>query len=121
MTLDVEPSAEGHASVPAGGPFGYAGSSLPPKPVLDAVIAHVELEGLIGGYRAHAQNEQAVERFYGATAELIGAEPHEIAFCTEGKPRSCRLHLVIAPAAELTSGAREPETGDAPAHLRDRC
>jgi selenocysteine lyase/cysteine desulfurase len=59
-----------------------AGSSLPPQPVLDAVIEHVELEGRIGGYEAYAQNEEAVERFYGATAELIGARPHEIAFCS---------------------------------------
>jgi selenocysteine lyase/cysteine desulfurase len=58
-----------------------AGSSLPPKPVLDAVIGHLELEGRIGGYEAHAANEEAIERFYGATAELIGAQPHEIAFC----------------------------------------
>src|ERR671935_873683 len=59
-----------------------AGSSLPPQPVLDAVIGHVELEGRIGGYEAHAQNEEAIERFYGAVAELIGARPHEIAFCS---------------------------------------
>jgi cysteine desulfurase/selenocysteine lyase len=58
-----------------------AGSSLPPQPVLDAVIGHVELEGRIGGYEAHAQNEEAIERFYGATAELIGAQPREVAFC----------------------------------------
>jgi cysteine desulfurase / selenocysteine lyase len=59
-----------------------AGSSLPPRQVLDAVISHLELEGRIGGYEAHAENEQAVERFYGATAELIGARPAEIAFCS---------------------------------------
>jgi selenocysteine lyase/cysteine desulfurase len=59
-----------------------AGSSLPPRPVLDAVIGHIELEGRIGGYEAHAQNEEAVERFYSATAELIGAGREEIAFCS---------------------------------------
>jgi cysteine desulfurase / selenocysteine lyase len=59
-----------------------AGSSLPPAPVLDAVIGHLELESRIGGYAAHAQNEEAIERFYGATAELIGARPHEIGFCS---------------------------------------
>jgi cysteine desulfurase/selenocysteine lyase len=58
-----------------------AGSSLAPKPVLDAVIGHLELEARIGGYEAHAANEEAIERFYGATAELIGAQSHEIAFC----------------------------------------
>jgi selenocysteine lyase/cysteine desulfurase len=59
-----------------------AGSSLPPKPVLDMVIGHLELEGRVGGYEAHARNEEAVERFYGATAELLGALPEEIAFCS---------------------------------------
>jgi selenocysteine lyase/cysteine desulfurase len=59
-----------------------AGSSLMPKPVLDAVIGHLELEARIGGYEAHEANEEAVERFYGATAELIGAQPSEIAFCS---------------------------------------
>ena len=57
-----------------------AGASLPPQPVLDAVIAHLELEGRVGGYEAHEQNEAAIERFYGATTELIGAHPGEIAF-----------------------------------------
>lgn len=59
-----------------------AGSSLPPRPVLEAVISHLELEGRIGGYAAHAQNEDGVERFYDATAELIGARRDEIAFCS---------------------------------------
>ena len=59
-----------------------AGSSLPPKPVLDAVVGHLELEARIGGYEAFDANEEAIERFYGATAELIGAGPEEIAFCS---------------------------------------
>jgi cysteine desulfurase/selenocysteine lyase len=59
-----------------------AGSSLPPQPVLDAVIGHLELEGRIGGYEAHEANEAAIDRFYGATAELIGAKPDEIAFAS---------------------------------------
>jgi cysteine desulfurase / selenocysteine lyase len=57
-----------------------AGSSLMPQPVLDAVVAHLELEARIGGYEAHDANAEAIERFYGATAQLIGAAPEEIAF-----------------------------------------
>jgi cysteine desulfurase / selenocysteine lyase len=57
-----------------------AGSSLPPQRVLDAVIGHLELEARVGGYEAHEQNEAAIERFYGAGAELLGARPGEIAF-----------------------------------------
>jgi selenocysteine lyase/cysteine desulfurase len=59
-----------------------AGSSLPPQSVLDAVVGHLELEARIGGYEAHAANAEAIDRFYGATAELLGAQPEEIAFCS---------------------------------------
>ena len=59
-----------------------AGSALMPQPVLDAVVAHLELEARIGGYEAHDANAEAIERFYGATAELIGAAPEEIAFAS---------------------------------------
>ena len=60
--------------------FNNAGSALPPQPVLDAVVGHLELEARIGGYEAHEANAEAIDRFYGATAELIGAKPEEIAF-----------------------------------------
>jgi cysteine desulfurase / selenocysteine lyase len=59
-----------------------AGSSLPPQPVLDAVVGHLELEARIGGYEADEANKEAIDRFYGATAELIGAKSEEIAFCS---------------------------------------
>src|SRR4029077_1682967 len=59
-----------------------AGASLPPQPVLDAVIGHLQLESRVGGYEAHEQNEAAIDRFYGAAAELIGAGPGEIAFAS---------------------------------------
>lgn len=59
-----------------------AGSSLLPQAVLDAVVGHLELEARVGGYEAHEQNEEAIDRFYGATADLIGAKPGEIAFCS---------------------------------------
>jgi selenocysteine lyase/cysteine desulfurase len=57
-----------------------AGSALMPQPVLDAAVGHLELEARIGGYEAYDANAEAVDRFYGATAELIGAAPEEIAF-----------------------------------------
>ena len=57
-----------------------AGASLPPQPVLDAVIGHLHLEARVGGYEAHERNEQAIDRFYGAAGELVGAGRGEIAF-----------------------------------------
>jgi len=82
VTIDVE---RARAETPGVGHVTHlnsAGSSLMPKPVFDGVVGHVELEARIGGYEAHEANEEAIERFYGATAELIGARPSEIAFCS---------------------------------------
>jgi selenocysteine lyase/cysteine desulfurase len=57
-----------------------AGAALPPRPVIDAVAGHLELESLIGGYEAYERAATAIERFYAAVAELIGADRDEIAY-----------------------------------------
>jgi cysteine desulfurase / selenocysteine lyase len=82
MTIDVERARADTPGCEHVVHLDNAGSSLPPKPVLDAVIGHLELEGRIGGYAAHAENAAAIERFYDATATLIGARRDEIAFCS---------------------------------------
>src|SRR5215211_4659708 len=56
-----------------------AGSSLPPQPVLDAVIDHLRLEARLGGYRAAAVAEVSLERPYDAVAGLLGCGRHEVA------------------------------------------
>lgn len=60
--------------------FNNAGAALPPRPVLDAVLAHLRLESEIGGYEAEDRAAAAVERFYGAAATLLNCAPDEIAF-----------------------------------------
>jgi selenocysteine lyase/cysteine desulfurase len=80
MTIDVERARRETPGCEHVTHLNNAGSSLPPQPVLDAVVGHLELEARIGGYEAHEQNEAAIERFYGAAAELLGAHPEEIAF-----------------------------------------
>jgi cysteine desulfurase / selenocysteine lyase len=60
--------------------FNNAGSSLPPDCVHDAVIRHLEREREIGGYEAKAEAAQAIDNFYPAIANLIGAKPSEIAY-----------------------------------------
>jgi cysteine desulfurase / selenocysteine lyase len=82
VTIDVERARSDTPGCAHVVHLNNAGASLPPRPVLDAVIGHIELEGRIGGYEAHARNEEAIERFYGAAAELIGGRPEEIAFCS---------------------------------------
>ncbi|WP_459852440.1 aminotransferase class V-fold PLP-dependent enzyme [Dongia sp. agr-C8] len=59
--------------------FNNAGSSLPPKPVLKAVIDHLELEAGIGGYEAAAKANDRLEAVYASVAKLINARPDEIA------------------------------------------
>jgi cysteine desulfurase/selenocysteine lyase len=56
-----------------------AGASIPPAPVLDAVIEHLRLEAEIGGYEAAADRADRVEHTYDALAQLINCEPDEIA------------------------------------------
>ena len=56
-----------------------AGAGLMPRPVLDAVIAHLEREAYIGGYEAADAAHDAVERTYDAAAALIGCQRDEIA------------------------------------------
>jgi cysteine desulfurase/selenocysteine lyase len=59
--------------------FNNAGSSLMPRPVLDAAIGHLQLEARIGGYEAADRAHDAVERVYDAAATLINCGRDEIA------------------------------------------
>ncbi len=59
--------------------FNNAGAALTPQPVLDATIAHLQLEAQIGGYEAAKQANQAVENVYDVTARLLGCQRDEIA------------------------------------------
>lgn len=50
-----------------------------PEPVLDAVIAHLELEAQIGGYEAVEQARDEIEHTYDAVASLLGCARDEVA------------------------------------------
>ena len=71
-----------------------AGASLMPRPVLDAVQRHLELEAHVGGYEAADLRAEQVEDARAAVAELLGAAPHNIAFSE---------HATSAFAAALSS------------------
>ncbi|XVV02026.1 aminotransferase class V-fold PLP-dependent enzyme [Actinosynnema sp. CA-248983] len=64
-----------------------AGSSLPPRPVLDAVVGHLNREAEVGGYVAARERVDDLEAGYGVFAELLGAHPDEVAF-TDSATRS---------------------------------
>jgi len=59
--------------------FNNAGASLMPRPVLEATIAHLQLEAQIGGYEAAERANDAIEHVYDAAAALIGCSRDEIA------------------------------------------
>jgi len=59
--------------------FNHAGSSLPPRPVLDTVLDHLRLEAEIGGYEAEDAAADGIEAVYRSVARLLNAAPDEIA------------------------------------------
>lgn len=59
--------------------FNNAGAALMPRPVLDAVVSHLELEARIGGYEAAERERERIERVYDSVAALIGCHRDEIA------------------------------------------
>ena len=56
-----------------------AGAGMMAKPVVDAVHAHLDLETTIGGYEAATQQNGPLQAVYSSVAQLLNAEPEEIA------------------------------------------
>ena len=84
--------------------FNNAGASLMPRPVLDAVTGHLQLEARIGGYEAAAAAEGALEHVYDTAARLLGCGRDEIAF-VENATRAWDMAF-YAFAATLRPGDR---------------
>lgn len=59
--------------------FNNAGAALPPRPVLDAQLHHLQREAEIGGYEAAAEAAEALDHTYAALARLLGCAPDEVA------------------------------------------
>ncbi len=59
-----------------------AGASLQPRPVLEAVRRHLELETQLGGYEAGDAREPEIRQAYASIAGLVGARPDQIAFAS---------------------------------------
>jgi selenocysteine lyase/cysteine desulfurase len=57
-----------------------AGASLMPRPVLDAVREHLELEAAQGGYEAEAARIDGIREAYRQVETLIGADEGTVAF-----------------------------------------
>lgn len=56
------------------------GSSLPPNPVVDAMVDYLRAEAEMGGYEIAAARETDLADFSVATATYLGCDPTEVAF-----------------------------------------
>jgi len=79
MTFDITKARRDTPSCEKIIHFNNAGASLMPKCVADAVIGHLRLEELRGGYEAAAINQERIVRVYAAAAEMLNCSPGEIA------------------------------------------
>jgi selenocysteine lyase/cysteine desulfurase len=59
--------------------FNNAGAALPPRPVVQAVIAHLRREAEIGGYEAEHEAAARLAQVYRSVATMLNAAPPEIA------------------------------------------
>ena len=77
--IDVE---RARADTPAVEDLDYfynCGAGLMPKPVLDALHGHLDLEARVGGYAAEERAKPALGATYGSLARLLNCSPDEIA------------------------------------------
>lgn len=75
-----------------------AGSSLPPRTVVDTVVSHLRREAEIGGYRAAAERADDLAALPRSLGTLIGAEPDLIAL-TDSATRAWNLFTTALPWA----------------------
>ena len=75
-----------------------------PRPVLDAARDYLTLEAEIGGYEAAEREDAAIERFYGAAAELLGCDTDEIAF-VENATRAWDMAFYALPLPPATASS----------------
>ena len=73
-----------------------AGASLPPRPVVERVIAHLRREEEIGAYEANDEANDEHEQVYRSIAVLLNAQPDEIAL-TESATRAWDMAFYAFP------------------------
>lgn len=59
--------------------FNNAGAALPPQPVVEAQVRHLQRETQTGGYEAAAEAEDALDHTYAAIARMLECAPGDIA------------------------------------------
>jgi len=69
--------------------FNNAGASLPTTPVLNAISEYLQQEAILGGYEAEAQYQKEIAHTYSLIAQLINAQPEEIALVENASNAWC--------------------------------
>ena len=77
--IDVERARADTPAVESLDYFFSCGAGLMPRPVLEALHGHLDLEARIGGYTAEEQAKPALGATYGSLARLLNCSPDEIA------------------------------------------
>jgi selenocysteine lyase/cysteine desulfurase len=83
-----------------------AGCALPPTKVTDTVVDHLHLEAMIGGYEAHADVLDRLERVYESVAQLLGSRPDQIALLESATAAWDRGFTAIHHTRPFTAGDR---------------
>lgn len=75
-----------------------AGSSLPPRPVVEAVVAHLHREAEIGGYRAAAERAEDLQGLRHSLGRLLGCDADLVAL-TDSATRAWNQFVTALPLA----------------------
>ena len=79
MTIDLDRARRETPGTAKVTHLNNAGAALMPRPVIAALVDHIELEGRIGGYEAAEREAARVEHCYDALARLLNCARGEIA------------------------------------------
>ncbi|WJY21910.1 aminotransferase class V-fold PLP-dependent enzyme [Fontisubflavum oceani] len=71
------------------------GSALMPESVLNAVVAHTQLEAQIGGYEAQARQFDLLDGVYRSVARHVGADTREIAVMENATVAWCHAFYAL--------------------------
>ena len=87
--------------------FNNAGSSLPPRQVVDAMVEYLRAEELAGGYELAAARADVLDDIYVATASYLNCAPDNVAFTTSASDAWWRAFsaMTLEPGVRVAPGA----------------
>lgn len=95
MNIDIEQVRADTPGVAHVNHLVSAGASLMPQIVLDAMVDHLNLEAQVGGYGAANQQAKMLDGVYGQVANLLGAQPQEIAIVENATVGWCQAFYAL--------------------------